>query len=121
MRFRAVALQQARRLRRSMTKPEVILWHHLRGDKLGGLRFRRQHPMGAYILDFYCAPAKQCVEVDGLIHGFASVALRDDVRDDWLKSQGVRIPWLAASDVLNEESLVGVMAAIEAAAAPSTA
>jgi very-short-patch-repair endonuclease len=54
-----------------MTLPEVLLWNGLRGGRLEGLRFRRQHPFGPYILDFYCEQAKLAVEVDGMAHRMA--------------------------------------------------
>ncbi|HTT85199.1 MAG TPA: endonuclease domain-containing protein [Rhizomicrobium sp.] len=51
-----------------MTLPEVLLWNALRGGQLQNLRFRRQHPVGPYILDFYCPSARLAVEVDGAVH-----------------------------------------------------
>jgi ATP-dependent DNA helicase RecQ len=56
-------IDKARDLRRDMSLPEVQLWQALRGEKLGGLKFRRQHPIAPYVLDFYCATARLCVEV----------------------------------------------------------
>lgn len=58
-------ITRARDLRRKLTLPEVILWTALRGRHLDGRRFRRQHPFGAYILDFYCDEARLAVEIDG--------------------------------------------------------
>ena len=58
------ATKTAQRLRREMTPPEKLLWQALRRDQLGH-RFRRQHPVGPYVLDFFCARAGLCVEVDG--------------------------------------------------------
>ena len=58
----------ARRLRRNMTPAEKRLWSALKNKQLAGLRFRRQHPVGNYILDFYCPSCKLVVEVDGEIH-----------------------------------------------------
>ena len=52
-----------------MTPPEARLWRCLKGHKLDGLKFRRQHSVGPYILDFYCASAKLAVEVDGVLEG----------------------------------------------------
>ena len=104
-----------------MTKPEVVLWQHLREDKLSGLRFRRQHPIGSYILDFYCAAATLCIEIDGLVHASSEAAIHDERRTTWLESQGIRVVRFAATDILNAESLVGVLACIESVAAPTTA
>jgi len=58
MREPILTLKRARKLRRKMTLPEVLLWERIRGGRLNGLRFRRQHPIGPYILNFYCASAR---------------------------------------------------------------
>ncbi len=89
----------ARILRRTMTLPEVLLWQQLR-KRPGGHRFRRQHPAGRYVLDFFCAPAKLAIEVDGEAHTRAGMLAGDGVRDDWLRSQGIRVLRIAARDVL---------------------
>ncbi|MEJ1968138.1 MAG: DUF559 domain-containing protein [Rhizomicrobium sp.] len=60
-----LTFKRARALRRKMTLPEILLWQQLRGRKLRGLSFRRQHPVGPYILDFFCASAALAIEVDG--------------------------------------------------------
>jgi very-short-patch-repair endonuclease len=59
---------KARELRKRMTDPEKILWSHIRRGKLNGMYFRRQHPYGIYVLDFYCFEAILAIEIDGLIH-----------------------------------------------------
>ena len=61
---RPAATRSARKLRRKMTLPEVILWHWLR-QRPQGLKFRRQHPTGPYVLDFFCSDARLAIEVDG--------------------------------------------------------
>ncbi len=99
-----------------MSLPEVILWQHLRKERLAELHFRRQHPIGPYVLDFYCAKAKLCVEVDGLAHDFTEVALRDERRTRWLEQQGIRVLRLQARDILRDELLAGALRTIEAAA-----
>ncbi len=71
---------QAKQLRRTLTAPEARLWLRLR-QRPAGLKFRRQHPIGPYILDFYCDAAKLAVEVDGAIHDIASVANADRERE----------------------------------------
>jgi very-short-patch-repair endonuclease len=96
-----------------MTPPELRLWGVLRGDTLGGPRFRRQHPMGPYILDFYCPAAKLAIEVDGEGHGHPDQAGHDLRRDRWLAEQGVRMLRVAAVDV--RDSLDGVVADVMAA------
>jgi very-short-patch-repair endonuclease len=55
-------------LRRELTPTEKLLWQALRARKIGGFKFRRQHPLGRFILDFYCAKCKLVIEVDGEIH-----------------------------------------------------
>jgi very-short-patch-repair endonuclease len=61
--------QRARELRATATDAESLLWRHLRSGQLGGIKFRRQHPMPPYILDFYCEAARLVVELDGSQHG----------------------------------------------------
>ena len=70
----------ARRLRRTMTLPEVLPWHGLRGDRTG-YKFRRQHPIGPYVADFCCLGAKLIVEVDGEAHERRDGPERDERRD----------------------------------------
>lgn len=81
---------RARKLRREATPAEQKLWFHLRGDQMAGFSFRRQHPAGAYVLDFYCPTAKLAVELDGEQHGMAQGLTRDRVRCEFLKNRGIR-------------------------------
>lgn len=87
-----------------MSLPERVLWRAL-SNKQTGLRFRRQHPAGPYVLDFYCDTAKLCVEVDGESHDFRSA--KDEVRDRWLAARGVSTLRIVARDVLG--NLEGVI------------
>ena len=73
-----------------LTPPEARLWIYLRGRKIAGLKFRRQHPVGSYVLDFYCAEVKLAVEVDGRGHEHPDQGRIDQVRTAWLATQGVR-------------------------------
>jgi len=91
----------ARDLRGQLTLPEVILWGELR-KRPAGLKFRRQHPAGAYVLDFFCAGAALAVEVDGEAHGRGAQPAHDASRDAWLTGEGVRVLRLTASSVLND-------------------
>ncbi|RZJ29858.1 MAG: endonuclease domain-containing protein [Brevundimonas sp.] len=102
--------ERARRLRRPLSPPEARLWVRVRAHRLHGHKFRRQHPFGPYILDFYCAAAQLAVEVDGRIHDYPDRAERDRKRTRWLASQGVRVIRIAAIDVKDE--LDGVLAFI---------
>lgn len=108
---------RARELRREMSLPEVVLWQALRQGRLAGLRFRRQHPIGPYILDFYCASARLAIEVDGFAHDAAAQYHHDRAREAWLARQGVRVLRIPARDVLRDDRLEGVLAGIEQAAA----
>ena len=81
------AIETARRLRRGSTPPERVLWKHLRGRRLGGMKFRRQVAMGPYVADFYCAEANLVVEVDG--RGHEQRTERDRVRDEWMRERGL--------------------------------
>jgi very-short-patch-repair endonuclease len=76
-----ITRDRARDLRRRMDLPEVLLWTELRRRRLAGLRFRRQHPIGRYILDFYCHEARLAVEIDGYSHDVADRPQRDQRRD----------------------------------------
>ncbi len=91
---------RARSFRRALSLPEVLLWRELRRDNLEGLRFRRQHPVGRYVLDFYCDRVRLCVEVDGAMHYVGDRPERDAARDVWLASAGIRTLRLPASLVL---------------------
>ena len=83
-----------------MTPPEVMLWLRLRGVGDGLPRFRHQHAMGPYVLDFYCPAARLAVEVDGWGHNIGDQPARDKVRDAWLAARGIAVQRIPASDVL---------------------
>ncbi|WP_275423383.1 endonuclease domain-containing protein [Geomonas subterranea] len=85
----AELLQAARALRQHMTDAEQLLWYCLRRKQLSGFRFRRQHPIEKYVLDFYCPEARLAVELDGGQHNQTKNALRDRGRSDFLETQGV--------------------------------
>ena len=89
-----------------MTPPEAALWTRLRSRREGLPSFRRQHPIGPYLLDFYCARPRLAVEVDGLIHGTGQTPAHDDRRDAWLRSQGIEVVRYAAADVLKDADAV---------------
>jgi very-short-patch-repair endonuclease len=91
----------AKQLWARLDLPEVILWNALRRRRLGGLHFRRQHPLGPYIIDFYCAEPHPAVEVDGYSHDVADRPERDAMRDAWLLERGVATLRIAVRDVLN--------------------
>ncbi|MET3667893.1 DUF559 domain-containing protein [Caulobacter sp. 1776] len=100
----------ARRLRKEMSKPEMNLWRALRRGGLDGLKFRRQHPIGPYVLDFYCASLCLAVELDGYDHCIGSRPRRDQRRDQWLLDRGVRTLRIPAQYVMT--SVDSVLSAI---------
>ena len=104
----------ARGLRRTMSPPELRLWAILRRREVDGLRFRRQHPIGPFILDFYCDHLKLAVEVDGEQHGLGDHPARDARRDLWLQRRGIETVRFAAIDV--RDNLEGVVTEIRIAA-----
>jgi very-short-patch-repair endonuclease len=82
-----------------------MLWQLLRGQP-DGVKLRRQHPLGPYVLDFYCAAKKVGFEIDGIAHEMGDRPSRDEQRDDWLRSQGVEIVRIPAADVLRSPEAV---------------
>ena len=98
----------ARKLRRKLTLPEVLLWRELR-KRPSGFKFRRQHPGGPFVLDFVCMYAKLAIEVDGEAHNRGTNPTRDEARDAWLMNQGYRTLRIAARDVLGNLEGVIVM------------
>jgi very-short-patch-repair endonuclease len=96
---------QARELRRSMSLPEGLLWQVLR-KRPGGFKFRRQHPLPPYVLDFYCPAAQLVIEVDGAAHNMGDRPQHDARRDAWLQVQGLRVIRFDAADVMNDPNSV---------------
>ena len=107
---------RAHRLRREMSLPEVLLWRALRGADKQGLRFRRQHPIGPYVLDFYMPAAKLAVEVDGAAHDLPAQARHDEARDGWLAAREIRVMRVNAVDILDARRREDVLRTIAAAA-----
>jgi very-short-patch-repair endonuclease len=93
---------RAKALRRTMSLPEVLLWKAIKGGAVDRLHFRKQHPMGPYVLDSYCDAAKLAVEVDGADHDAGDRPERDARRDAWLAARGVATLRLPASLVLED-------------------
>jgi very-short-patch-repair endonuclease len=90
-----------------MSPPEVILWQHLRMSP-GGVKFRRQHPIGRCVCDFYCPSAKLVIEVDGDVHDFEEQAEYDERRDEELRARGYLVLRILAADVYADvEQVVG--------------
>ena len=79
----------ARRLRRKRTREEAQLWQTLRAGRFAGFKFRRQHPLGGYFLDFYCPAARLAVELDGFEHGLPRQQEHDAARDQFLATEDI--------------------------------
>jgi len=105
---------RARRLRQNETDVEARMWSKLRGGRLNGISFRRQHPAGPYILDFYCSQLRLAIELDGGQHNEHPQLKRDQRRTDWLASRGVTVLRFWNNDVT--QNLRGVLETIEATA-----
>jgi very-short-patch-repair endonuclease len=97
-----------------MTRAETLLWRYLKAGHLNGLQFRRQTPMGRYIVDFVCHGARIVIELDGESHDFAAHVGEDVVRDVWLASRGYEVTRFMNEDVMT--NLEGVLLAISEAA-----
>ena len=98
-------VRRARRLRREMSLPEVLLWEQLR-KRPHGLKFRRQFPLGQMTADFACLERRLIIEVDGEGHGFGDEPRRDAARDAILRREGFRVLRIAARDVLKDLNAV---------------
>ena len=105
----------ARALRQGMTESEQRLWFHLRRRQLGGFRFRRQHPVGPFVVDFICIERRLVVEMDGAQHLESATDL---VRDAWLQRRGFHVLRCWNPDVLErtEQVLAAILEALGKAA-----
>lgn len=90
-----------RELRRNETKEEKILWSKVRGGKLG-VKFKRQHSIGGYILDFYCPEYKLIIELDGGVHNKVEAREYDKIRDTYFRELGYRTIRFLNSEVENK-------------------
>ena len=91
-----------RNLRVNSTPAEEILWQEIRNRKLNGLKFKRQHSIGNYVVDFYCASKRLIVELDGEVHYTEDQKEKDKYRDKNLTEMNFRVLRIANSKVLNE-------------------
>jgi very-short-patch-repair endonuclease len=96
----------SREMRREPTEAEAILWEQLRGRRLNGWRFRRQHPYERFILDFYCADAKLIVEIDGAIHLTNKQQIYDRERTIWMEVSGFELIRFTNEQVLEQTGQV---------------
>lgn len=97
--------ENAKKNRNNPTAAETVLWMHLRAG-INGCRFRRQHPIGMYIADFYCHKAKLIVEVDGGIHLQPEVIKTDKEKENFLVRNGYRVAHFTNNEILNNIEVV---------------
>jgi very-short-patch-repair endonuclease len=111
MRAPPQTIAHARRLRRALSPPEARLWNRLRERAPGLPTFRRQHPIGPYVPDCYCAKARLAVEIDGMSHDIGGRPLLDIRRNEWLQARGVKVMRFAAGDVMRalDETVDGIV------------
>jgi very-short-patch-repair endonuclease len=107
----------AKTLRQNMTDAEQLLWRHLRAHRLDGQKFRRQQPIGPYVVDFVHFGARLIVEADGGQHNGSASGL---VRDAWLRAQGFRVMRFWNNDILRSTDAVlsSILAALEQPSPP---
>ena len=99
--LRKPAVYEARRARQDLSLPEVLLWQRLKGAP-DGIRFRKQHPVGPYLADFYCAAARLIIEIDGVAHNAGNRPQRDATRTAWLENAGYSVVRIPAAAVLRD-------------------
>ena len=97
-----------RELRNHPTAAEASLWYRLRGSQLG-VKFRRQHGIGPYIVDFYCPSVGLAIELDGDSHCSQKAAESDAVRQSYIEAQGIRVLRFLNDDVFNDIEAVLVV------------
>ena len=114
------ALENARKLRKAMSLPEVLLWQRLRGGH-HGVKLRRQHPIGSYVADFYCAATRTVIEIDGIVHSMGERPQADRRRTWWMERAGLHVIRIPAAEVLRDPDSVAqaIVTACQAAPPPS--
>jgi len=96
----------AKQLRRQQTDAEQLLWQVLRRRNFMGFKFRRQHPLGGYILDFYCHAAQLAIELDGGGHNSDAQKQYDEERTKVISGAGIKVARFWNHDVLNSLDVV---------------
>ena len=97
-----ISLSRRRALRRASTDAETVLWRHLRAKRFAGFKLRRQHPVGPYIVDFYCASKRLAIELDGGQHFEVSAQRYDERRTAFLRERGISVLRFATDLVFRE-------------------
>ena len=97
-----------------MNLTEALVWSRLRGRQIDGWKFRRQQPIGPYVVDFYCPAARLVVEVDGLAHDHDAQWAYDERRQAWLESEGYRVHRINVEDISRDfdQALDGIFGAL---------
>ena len=115
-------VKRARILRRRMSPPEVLLWRLLR-ESPEGLKFRRQHPIGPFVVDFYCPATKLVIEIDGDVHDMGGNPEFDERRAGWLEERGYRTLRVLAAEVFADpaETAQSIVSTCRAIAPPPSA
>jgi very-short-patch-repair endonuclease len=126
MRAQWSTISRARQLRRELSPPEARLWSRLRARTPNLPAFRRQHPIGPYVLDFYCAKARLAIEIDGIAHDMGDRSERDLRRNGWLEAQGIAVVRIRASELARDfdetaDAVMRMAIGMIEAAAPTTA
>jgi very-short-patch-repair endonuclease len=104
---------RAKQLRQTMTRAEILLWRHLKANRMDGIGFRRQTPIANYIVDFACFSANLVIELDGESHDFEERQKADARRDAFLATEGFRVLRFTNEQVMS--NLEGVVEAIREA------
>jgi very-short-patch-repair endonuclease len=95
-----------REMRRESTPAEAAFWELVRAGRHEGLRFRREHPIGPYIVDFFCHAKALVVEIDGEIHDVAAVKKNDVERQAALEAEGYRVIRFTNEEVLQQKEAI---------------
>ena len=107
-----IIFENAKHLRNTMTDAETVLWMHLK-QKINGCKFRRQHPIGLFIADFYCHKAKLIIEVDGSIHNTEEVKKADAEKEAFFLTKNYRVLRFTNDQVLHKmESVIEKIAQV---------
>ena len=101
----------ASKLRNQSTQSEIRLWEELKGRKLNGYRFIRQKPIGDYIVDFFCKEAGLVIELDGISHHFEATMDKDERKQSYLESIGLKVLHFDDEEVMTD--IPNVLRAIE--------
>ncbi|OQP61045.1 hypothetical protein A3860_04825 [Niastella vici] len=97
--------ERAKKFRENMTQAELVLWEYLRQRPLG-FKFRRQHPLGIYIVDFFCHKLKLVIEVDGSVHDLKEIKAADLERQRLLEMEGLKVIRFTNEEILKTKEVV---------------